>query len=165
MNKWAMAACCALALVSASAGAEIYKWKDKAGRVQYSDVPPPGNIPYTTLSGRKSPEPPPAATEAKPAQVPQAAPAGADAEAKKKAAEEQAAKDAEIRRLQEEKQAAEKRVREENCKNARARAAQFQQGGRIYRIDEAGERQYYGDAEIAAELERARADVDTYCSE
>ncbi|UXY17320.1 DUF4124 domain-containing protein [Chitiniphilus purpureus] len=31
-------ACC----VAASAGAEIYKWKDADGRVHYSDSPPPG---------------------------------------------------------------------------------------------------------------------------
>ncbi len=163
MNKWAMVACCALALVSASAAAEIYKWQDKAGRVQYSDVPPPGNIPYTTLSGRKPPPAPvPAAAADKPVPA-QAAPA--NDEARKGAAEEQAAKDAEIKRLQEERLAIEKRIREENCRNARLRAAQFQQGGRIYRVDEAGERHYYGDAEIAAELERARADIQTHCDE
>lgn len=167
MNRLMMAACCALVLVSTSTAAEVYKWKDKAGKVHYSDAPPTGNIPYTTLSGQKPAEVAvPVVTKDQPAQPAQAT--TPDDEAKRKAAEElaakeRAAKDAELKRLQEEKQAAERRMREENCKNARARAAQFQHGGRISYVDEEGKRQFYGDAEIAAELERARVDIETYC--
>lgn len=188
-SKWLLAACCVLCLAPLGAAAEIYKWKDASGKMHYSDTPPTSNVPYTTLSGKK-PEGASAAaasaTAAKPAKPAESAAAAkpedtkpdagkpkegapsADAKdtgVEKKAQEEKAAKDAELKRLQDEKQAAEKRIKEQNCRNARARVAQFQQGGRIYTVDETGERHYYGDQEIASQLEQAKADVETNCAE
>lgn len=187
MNKALIAACCVLVLASAPASAEVYKWKDKSGKTQYSDSPPLSNIPYTTLSGKKSPGDQPAAASAAPAAAsksaadtktkaegsakPAAAAPDASAKdapdaAKQKVAEdlkEKAAKEAEAKKQQEEKLAADKRAKEQACKNARSRVAQFEQGGRIYRVDEQGERQYYGDKEIAAELENAKNDMEANC--
>lgn len=189
-NKWVLAVCCVLCLAPLGAAAEIYKWKDASGKMHYSDTPPTSNVPYTTLSGKK-PEGASAAaapaTATKPAKPGESAAAAAkpeetkpdagkpkegapaadakDAGAEKKAQEEKAAKDAELKRLQDEKQAAEKRIKEQNCRNARARVAQFQQGGRIYTVDETGQRHYYGDQEISSELEQARADVEASCAE
>ena len=39
------------------ANAEIYKWKDKDGKVRYSDVPPPSNMKTESLYGKKIPRP------------------------------------------------------------------------------------------------------------
>jgi hypothetical protein len=183
MNKLVMAVGCALMLVSMgsmAAGVEVYKWKDAKGNTQYSDVPPVGNIPYTALSGKKpagaesqnvdAPAPPasPAAGvgaakpgEAKPdAAKPPADAKGADAAAQKKALEEKTAKDAEVKKLQQEKLAAEKKA---NCKKALSDKATFEQGGRIYEVDEKGERHYVGNKEMADRLEQAKSDVATYC--
>ena len=98
-----------------------------------------------------------------------AAPAGkaaadpaAEKKAKDAAAKEAAAKEA-AKKQQEERQAAEKKAKEQACKNARSRLAQFQQGGRIYRLNEKGEREYFGDKEISVELEQAKADVEENC--
>jgi type IV secretory pathway VirB10-like protein len=190
MNKWVMAACCAIGLASMSAGAEIYKWKDASGKMHYSDTPPTSRVPFTTLSGKKpaalpdSSAPAPSADKsAKPiegapsvAQPVPTKPAEAkpkegapsvdpkDAEAQKKAQEEKAAKEAELKRLQEEKLAAEKQIKEQNCRNARARAATYQQGGRIYTVDPNGERHYVGDQEMQEQLEQARADIESNCN-
>jgi Domain of unknown function (DUF4124) len=186
MKKLVMAVGCALMLASMAsmaAGAEVYKWKDAKGKTQYSDVPPVGNIPYTTLSGNKPASAPgsesqkvdaPAAPaspaagvgaakpgEAKPdAGKPPADPKAADAAAQKKALEEKAAKDAEVKKLQQEKLAAEKKA---NCKKALSDKATFEQGGRIYEVDEKGERHYIGNKEMADRLEQAKSDVATYC--
>jgi hypothetical protein len=187
MNKALIAACCVLALASASASAEIYKWKDKAGKTQYSDSPPLSNIPYTTLSGKKAPPAagavpaagapangqPPQPGQPKPEAMPKdkAAPnaTGDDGDpnpSKHKVSEdlkEKAAKDEEAKKQVEEKAAAEKKAKDQACKDARSRLAQFQQGGRIYRVNEKGERDYYGDKEIEAELENAKSDVAANC--
>lgn len=187
MNKALIAVCCVLMFSSVSASAEVYKWKDKSGKTQYSDSPPLSNIPYTTLSGKKSAGDQPAAASTAPVAASKGAadtkakaeggtkPAGTapDASAKEdpnsakqKVAEdlkEKAAKEAEAKKQQEEKLAADKRAKEQACKNARSRVAQFEQGGRIYRVNEQGERDYYGDKEIAAELENAKNDVEANC--
>lgn len=187
MKRVIVIACCALVLAPAAAMAEVYKWKDKSGQTIYSDTPPLSSVPYSTLSGKKSPgakaaeaapAPAPAAGStpavtgapvADPAKAGAAAPAAAggkpavDPAAQKKALEEKAAKDAELKKYEELKQASEKKAKEQACKDAKSRLAQFQQGGRIYTMNEKGEREYIGDKEIAVGLEQAQADVEANC--
>jgi len=43
-----------LLLISATAHAEIYKWKDKDGTVRYSDVPPSGSTQFEPLKALKA---------------------------------------------------------------------------------------------------------------
>lgn len=183
MKRVMVIACCALVLAPAAAMAEVYKWKDKSGQTIYSDTPPLSSVPYSTLSGKKSPaakaaeaapSPAPAAGNAPAAtDTPVADPAKAgaaaggkpavDPAAQKKALEEKAAKEAELKKYQEEKLAVEKQNKERACKDAKSRLAQFQQGGRIYTMNEKGEREYMGDKEIAVGLEQAQADVEANC--
>jgi hypothetical protein len=186
MRRLLLALCCLPLVMPFAASAEIYKWKDKSGRIQYSDSPPLSNTPYTTLSGKKSaqpamsaPEPAPAPAEGQPmpapgskagktpANMPPGGPqAPADPEATKEKVpqelKDKAAQEAAGKQQEEAQKAA--AAKEQACTAARARAAQFEQGGRIYRINEKGEREYYGDKEIAAELEKAREDVAANCS-
>lgn len=129
---------------------------------------PEGGKPKSDASGKPAGPtaniPPAVDNAARPEEGKPAADAkGADAAAQKKALEEKAAREAEAKRLQEERLAAEKRVKDQNCKNARSRVAQFQQGGRMYRTNERGEREYYGDKEIANELAQAKEDVEANC--
>lgn len=182
MKKLVFALAGIMLIASGSALAEIYKWKNSKGEMQYSDSPPLSNIPYTTLSGKKPPGAPtaPADTENSPqgeAKVDAAAPAKpgdaaskpADSKpsdkdaAQKKAAVQKAAQEAEAKKQQEEKAEAEKKAKEAACRSAKAKVAQFKQGGRIYRINEQGEREYYGDEEIANGLKQAQEDVEANC--
>lgn len=176
MKKLLIAFFCTSLLMSATVSAEVYKWKDKSGKTQYSDTPPLSNIPYTTLSGKKSAQPTPA-SGTDPKKTEEAAKSGKTAPeasvnpndpnaSKNKVPEElkeKAAKEAEAKKQQEEKQQAEKKAKEQACKTARSKLAQFEQGGRIYRVNEQGEREYYGDKEIAAEIENAKSDVAANC--
>jgi type IV secretory pathway VirB10-like protein len=179
MKKLLIAFFCTSLLISATVSADVYKWKDKNGKTQYSDTPPMSNIPYTTLSGKKPAQPaqpasapatdPKKAEEAakngKPAQGAPAAPNDPNA-SKNKVSEdlkEKAAKEAEAKKQQEEKLQAEKKAKDQACKAARSKLAQFEQGGRIYRTNESGERDYYGDKEIAAEIENAKSDIAENC--
>ncbi|HZV61536.1 MAG TPA: DUF4124 domain-containing protein [Methylophilaceae bacterium] len=156
----------ALMLFTANSNAEIYKWKDKNGVVRYSDVPPPSNIPHQSI-GKKTTKAPPA-QDAAPAPVIEGAPQPApDAQQ----TPEEVSPDAEVQRQEAEaakKKAeaaeAEQQQKQENCATARANLANFQQGGRVYKMNEQGEREYLGDAELGKGLADAQAEVDKYCS-
>jgi hypothetical protein len=185
MKKMLLALCCLALAMSFAASAEIYKWKDKSGKTQYSDSPPLSNTPYTTLSGKKSAQPAaPAQAPAEqaahapggkagraPANMPAAAPGGPQAPTDPNASKEKvpqelkdkAAQDAANKQQDEAKKAADAQAKEQACKSARARLAQFEQGGRIYKVNEKGEREYYGDKEIAAEIQSAKEDVAANC--
>lgn len=154
-----------LALAPAVSQAEIYKWKDKNGVVRYSDIPPPSNVPHESL-GKKAGKAP-AAVEAPAAVAPEGAPVP---DSGVQQTPEEVTPDAEVQRQEEEaarKQAeaaeAEQRAKQENCTTARANLANFEQGGRVYKMNEKGEREYLGDAELAEGKANAQAEVDKYC--
>jgi hypothetical protein len=151
----------------ASAQAQVYKCVDAGGKIVYSQNPCPANM----KSGRISGNVPPA---------PAAAPAAASAD---KAAKGEAAKSAAPKTVAEQEQAFRKRQqdqakaakesgeksaeaqrKQENCRNARERLAQYEIGGRVARINPQGERYYLDDAQIAQETSRARADVAQACN-
>lgn len=152
-----------LALVASASHAEIYKWKDKNGVIRYSDVPPPSNIPHESL-GKKAgaskpddapvtPEAPPSPSSAVQQHTPEEVPADAGKQQKEEAAARQKAEAAE----------AELKQKQEQCSKAKARLNSYQQGGRIYKTNEKGEREYMDDAALAKGVEEAQAEVDKYC--
>jgi hypothetical protein len=63
-----------------------------------------------------------------------------------------------------EQKSAEGQAKEQNCRNARERLAQYDIGGRISRINAQGERYYMEDAQIEQEKARARTDVAQFCN-
>lgn len=167
------------------ATAEIYKWKDKDGKMRYSDVPPPSNVKQEALQGKKAPKPtglaPLTAVEgdatvamnkdktvvSKEKAVSDKA--GVEAKKTEKAPlnkEESAAKrakDAEQQKKADESKQAELKVKQENCKAARSNLATYTNGGRIAKTNENGEREYLGDADISQGKTDAQNDVDKYC--
>lgn len=153
-----------LALAPAASQAEIYKWKDKNGVVRYSDIPPPSNVPHESL-GKKAKVPAQGDTSSAPsAETNEVAPApqqitpeevspDTDKQLKEEEAARQRAAAAE----------AELEQKQEQCTNARARMQSYEQGGRVYKINEKGEREFLDDAALAQALEEAQADVNKYC--
>jgi hypothetical protein len=147
------------------ASAQMYKWVDSDGKVQYSDKPPAGNVkaeklrvPATRAAGA------PAAKEGS-----AAAPKEAVKSEPKTAAEQERAfrkRQVDAAKAQEEeanKQAA-ARDKAENCKRAKAALANLALGGRQVRMDEKGERVFLDDEQIARETARAREDVAAACN-
>lgn len=142
-----------------------WKWKDANGRVQYSDIPPPGSVPEKDILQR-----PTLTTPARMAPVADAAsaaaasaPAGVDPqlEAKRKQTEQQeAAKRKAQQKAEDDKVAA---VRADNCRKARSNLAMLQSGGRIQRMNDKGEREYIDDASIAREIASAQQAVNAEC--
>jgi Domain of unknown function (DUF4124) len=129
--------------------AEVYRWVDSNGRVQYSDHAPP-DIDAKTVG-------------AKPA-------TGSDSGA---AAKSYVDKEQDFRKRQVEnaekakKQAAlddESKAKQQNCTQARTQLATAQAGGRIARLNEKGQREYLDDNAIATERVKGQESVAKWCS-
>ena len=137
-----------------------WKWRDKGGRVQYSDLPPPAGVSEQDILQRPGGAQRPAATTApRPAPVPAAASAASGAglapktvepelEAKRRKAEEEKAAQA---KAEEQRQAA---ARADNCVRARAQLRTLDDGIRIARTNASGEREILDDKGRAEERKR-----------
>jgi hypothetical protein len=134
------------------AQAQLYKWVDSNGRVQYSDRPPGagkkaeqvsnanvGSIgSQSTSAGAKSPS-------------------DLEADFRKRQADK-----AEADKKQQQA-AAEQKQKSESCEAARRNLAALQSGQRMARYDEKGEPSFMDDASRARETERAQQQVQTWC--
>ncbi len=158
--------CMPLILSGALAQAEIYKWKDSDGRMRYSDVPPPSNVPQETLRGKKIQK-----TTINP-QAPLSQVNGniTDAIERQNKTTNKAgdaakrAEDAEAQKKEDEAKQAALKLKEENCRAAKSNLQTFSDGGRIMRTNELGEREYLSDKDINAGLADARKDYEKYCN-
>ncbi len=153
-----------------------WKWKDKNGQVQYSDLPPPASVreadilqrPATGRAPAFAPNTAQAAAAAQAASAAELAASAASAapsaptvdpelEAKRrKAAEGEAAK----RRAEEQKA---NKAREANCKAAQAQLRALNSGIRMARVNPNGEREVLDDKARAEETQRARDAVSGNC--
>jgi hypothetical protein len=149
-----------LLLSALCAGAQAqWVWRDAAGQIHASDLPPPRGTPDKNIVQRPAVQariapPLPAASAAA------SAAGGMDAalEARrKKAADEQLAQ----RKAQDEKNAA---VRTENCQRAREQLRGLESGQRMSRTLPNGEREILDDAQRAAESQRVRSIVASECA-
>jgi uncharacterized protein DUF4124 len=171
MNKWLWIALSALMVLPLAANAEVYKWKDKDGTVRYSDTPPPSNVQQLPITGKKPVATRSASPEAAPADATPSASApsnAASSDMKKKPASSEGdaikrQKTAEDDKKKTEQAEAELKVKQQNCTTAKGNVQNYQQGGRIYKMNEKGEREYESDASIAQNLEQAKKDVEQYC--
>ncbi len=142
-----------------------WKWKDKSGQVQYSDLPPPSSVGDAEILQR----PNGSAKRAGPAFAPaaaSAAPAPASSNTKvvepeleakrRKAAEEEAAK----KKAEEEKLNA---ARAENCQRAKGQLRALEDGMRMARVNDKGEREVLDDKARAEETKRTREVIASEC--
>ena len=160
----------ALALcVALPASAQMYKWVDSNGKVQYSDKPPPSNIKTEKL---RAPPPAPSA----PATSATAGEAKAGTQKDKDAAkagpktlaeQEQAfrKRQLEASKAQEadEKKQAQARDKAEHCRRATAAVNALQLGGRQQRIDSKGERVFLDEQQVGQELANAQQEAAAAC--
>lgn len=160
-----------LALLGSLLGGNAFaqwKWRDKAGVVQYSDLPPPNGtadkdvLQRPTTSQQRSAAA--AAAAAIPASGASAAavpppPKGTEPELetkRRKVEQEQAAK----AKAEEDKAAA---TRAENCTRAKAYARTLDDGMRISRTNAKGEREILDDSGRAEEAKRAKSVIASDC--
>jgi hypothetical protein len=133
---------------------QLYKWLDDAGKVHYSDQPPP-----ETAKSKKTLELPRPSASAK----------GSSASAPKSTAD----LDMEFRKRRVQQAEAEQKGKKEaeanaekqrNCQESRNRLASLEHGGRITRYGPNGEQQFLTDEEIGREIVAQRKTVDSWCN-
>ncbi len=161
-------AAASIALIAQPAAAQ-WKWRDGAGHVQYSDLPPPSSTSDKDILGRPSQHKngSPMTAVALPASAASAASAASgqlasrtvepELEAKRKKAEaEQAAK----AKVEDERIAA---ARADNCSRAKNQLKTLESGIRLARTNEKGEREILDDPARAAESKRSRDVMASDC--
>jgi hypothetical protein len=150
-----------------------WKWRDASGHLYVSDLPPPSSVPDSAILERPTDirrygrAVPPSAkadgnstgTPTAAASAPRSPAASTDPELearRKRAADEQAA----LQREQEAKVAAQ---RADNCTRARSALQALNDGQRVARTNEKGEREVLDDKGRAEEMQRARSVIASDC--
>ena len=150
-----------------------WKWRDKSGRVQYSDLPPPASVAEQEILQRPNGGQRQTGAVARPVAVPASAAAAASAasgvatlapktvepelEAKRrKVEEEKAAKD----KLEEQRIAA---AKADNCTRAKSQLRTIDDGIRIARTNANGEREILDDKGRAEERKRTMDIMGSDC--
>jgi len=139
----------ALAVTSAVAAPEIYKWVDADGNVHYGDRPPATGVDSRTLSLPPAParEPDQARRDLKQRRL-------LDAFEAERNQRDQAKAEA----------AAARRERARDCENARRELARFERANIVYTNDTSGARIYMSDEERLQAAANARAWIGKHCS-
>lgn len=159
----------ALTAISGLSQAEIYKWKDKDGRVRYSDTPPPSNVKQEAITGKKAPLAPTGKAPLAPVDNPAAVPVTAapkDIEPPKNPddlAAEQRQRNAEAEKNNKLEKEAEAKRKAENCAAAKSNMQTYTQGGRVYKMNEKGEREYMDETDFKAGREKAQQEINENC--
>ncbi len=160
---------CALLGVTLSLPAVAqWKWRDKNGQMQYSDLPPPIGIPDRDILQRPHPllKPTAAAPAASAASGVASAPSRVEPELeakRRKAEEDKVAKEQAERVRREAEQEKMAAARASNCTRAQSYLKTLNDGMRIARTNAKGEREFLDDQQRAAEVERAKGIIATDC--
>jgi hypothetical protein len=147
---------------SPAAAQQLYKYVGPDGKVQYSDRPPPDGrkAEKVTTSRISSSGAGTAATGAAASDAPKSAPKTA---AEQEQAFRQRKAEAEEKARKGEKVAQDQQQQAEACANARRDLAGVQSGGRVARLNDAGERIFLDDAGVQGEIARLQRDVAANC--
>lgn len=156
-------------LVSALVGATLampaaaqWKWRSKSGQIQYSDTPPPAGTPDQDILQRPNSGQqrrvlaPVAAASAAPGAA-SGARVDPELEAKRKKAEQD---DAAKKKAEDDKIAAQ---RAENCARAKSYQRTLDDGIRIARTNDKGEREILDDKQRAEEARRTKDVISSEC--
>jgi hypothetical protein len=128
---------------------ELYKTVDAQGQVTYSDHP------LSASSQRIFVE----VKQGNPEEAARLQRQQSDSEAHL----EQRARDAQQDANDQAQKAAQQAQQQQRCNAARARYAAFAAGGRLYKLDDQGNRVYYSDAEIEQQRAQTKAAMEAAC--
>ena len=141
----------AILLATATVCAQVYKWVDKDGKVQYSDTPPPASV--TKSEAKKVDTTPPVSAGAAPAKSLQER--AKDFDKRREDAAEKAKKDEEAQKAAD--------ADAEACRDARTALIDLESGRPINRANASGERGFMTDEQRQAEIQKARGIVAQAC--
>ncbi|MCV2369332.1 DUF4124 domain-containing protein [Roseateles oligotrophus] len=143
-----------------------WKWRDGAGKLQFSDLPPPQGTPEKDILQRPKSQQPPRIVVgpygASAASVAATAASGpSKAELERQAREKQQDKDVQARQKENEAKLAEQR--RDNCVRAKENMKLLQDGVRLTRNNDKGEPIVIDDRQRAEEMQRTRSIIDSEC--
>lgn len=158
-GPWMLAAALAATLACGPAAAQ-WKWRDKTGIVQYSDLPPPtgtsdADILQRPVPGTARRATPAASAASAPLLVPRAAEAASAPKPSKSEEEAAARKKADDERIAQ--------MKLDNCSRANAQMKALEGGQRMSRINAKGEREYLDDKGRAEEVQRTQGVIAADC--
>ena len=133
----------AILLATATVAAQVYKWVDKDGKVQYSDTPPPASA--TKTEAKKIDTAPTKSLQDRAKDFDKRKIDVAEKAKKSAADQEKAAIDA------------------ANCSDARAALRTLETGRPITRTNDVGDREYLNDETREAEIAKARKSIAGFC--
>lgn len=153
-----------LIVLPISANAEVHKYKDANGKWVYSDVAPAPSVKQEVF-GKKTAQPTgvaPLSPVVSPVSAPvtdksQGGITKEQAATKRQQAAEQEKRNKEVKDAQD-------KEKEANCKFAKANLAAYTQGGRIYKVNENGGRDYMDDKALEAAKVQAQQDIQANCN-
>jgi len=160
----ALALVAAIGVLASPDAMAQWKWRDSTGRVTVSDVPPPRDVAEKDILQR--PTPVVSRRVAPAASAPQAAsavvgappnPLEAEVEARKRKADE------ELKAKQKAAEETNAAARADNCTRAKGQLRALEDGMRLARTNEKGEREILDDKGRAAEIQRARQIIASDC--
>ena len=146
----------AILLATATVAAQVYKWVDKDGKVQYTDTPPPASA--TKTEAKKLD----AAPVAAPVAAPAASATGKSLADRAKDFDKRKAEDAEKQKKAETEQK-NADIKAANCKDAKANLAALESGRPMVRTSDAGEREVMSDEARQADIAKARKAAEESC--
>lgn len=159
--------------IAVPVSAEVYSWRDRDGRVHYSDMPPPGSGAVVVRGAAQPAAAPAAPTESTSGQAggtESAAPTSdaAASEGRRSLAERErefrerraAAAEAEA---EAQKKAEQRAERERVCADLKNQLAGLESGQRVARFNAAGEREVMDDAARNEESARLRSQLESSC--
>lgn len=187
MNKCSRLLVVGLVLMPLAAAGETYKCRGPNGKISYSgqmslergvkceplfvkkspisqiETPPAsGAVPKVPGSSQPAQAQPPVPADATKPKMPEKTPADIELEAKRKQQEaEEAKKKADKASAS---KLAEQKLKDDNCKAAKANLQLYQAGGRISKADDKGERVYLDDNEVKQKLDEAKQEVSRWCA-
>ena len=159
-----------LALCLATPAQAQWKWRDGAGKLQFSDMPPPQGTPEKDILQKPKNQQPQRivvmpyganASDSAASAPPAAASSPSKAESERLAREKQQDKLAQARQKENEAKQAEQR--RENCIRAKENMKLLQDGVRLTRNNEKGEPIVMDDRQRAEEMQRTRSVMDSEC--
>ncbi len=156
----------AVLLATATVAAQVYKWVDKDGQVQYTDTPPPPGAAKVEAKKINSAV---ASTTTVPAGTTFSAKPGDAAKSSKDKAKD-AAKEGEKRKAdasnaakKDEETQRNAKANEERCKAATGNLREYESGRPIARTNDNGDRVILGDEERLAEAAKMRVAMTEAC--
>ncbi len=142
-------ACAALMASGLTVAGEIYKWTDEDGNIHYEDRPVGDTqMEHIDIVSRNTDN--------------TVIQARVDEDRKARAASRQVASEAPPEMTREEVRA-EQQARQEKCQQYRSQLESFLRSQRLYKEDDAGERQYLSEEEIMAARSRVEGQIQEYC--